>query len=126
MLKQKDNKKSAVHGHCLLSYTGWLNKDNNTSKSTLENKHFKGNETVHKTKQKHTCVVVYYLAIIALLYLVYLWFQHNLRFYVVYKDIPILTLGRYHCTLCMYIMTMNAFAAACCRTLHIFETNCKF
>ena len=126
MLKQKDNKKSAVHGHCLLSYTGWFNKDNNTSKSTLENKHFKGNETFYKTKQKHTCVVVYYLAIIALLYLVYLWFQHNLRFYVVYKDIPILTLRGCHCTLCMYIMTMNAFAAACCRTLHIFETNCKF
>ena len=124
LLKQKDNKKSAVHGHCLLSYTGWFNKDNNTSKSTLENKHFKGNETFYKTKQKHTCVVVYYLAIIALLYLVYLWFQHNLRFYVVYKDIPILR--RCHCTLCMYIMTMGAFAAACCRTLHIFETNCKF
>ena len=36
LLKQKDNKKSAVHGHCLLSHTGWFNKDNNTSKSTLE------------------------------------------------------------------------------------------
>ena len=111
---------------CCPPHTGWFNNDNNTSKSTLETKHFKGNETSLKTKQKHTCVVVYYLAIIALLYLVYLWFQHNLQYYGVYKDIAILTGRRCHCILCMYAMAMDAIATACCRTLHIFETNCKF
>ena len=104
LFKQKDNKKSVVHGHCLLSFnTGCC-----ILKQYFQIIFFQRRNKNNITRAKAVNII---LCIMALVYLVYLYFQRKLIFaYAVFHEM-IFTQYSWNCVYirCLKIASISKF-----------------